>query len=150
MSATTLKMKTTSIGRQPQNKRSRKSQKPLIGSSSNLKLKLRGPYQNQIFLKWRWHPLKDGLKILKDEYLGNHWSDPPQSLNPDIGDPIQIEDSWNEDMLYKGRLPQNTKYICNHWSDLPQIFNFNLGYHTKIIKKILKWRRHPMKDDLKI
>jgi hypothetical protein len=38
-----LEMKKTSKGRQPQNKHSGISQQLLIGSSSNFKLKLRGP-----------------------------------------------------------------------------------------------------------
>ena len=40
-----LETKTTSNGRRPQNIKSGISQQPLIGSFSNLKLKLRGPNQ---------------------------------------------------------------------------------------------------------
>ena len=43
-----FEMKTTSDGGRPQNSKSGISQQPLIGSSSNFKLKLRGPNQNQI------------------------------------------------------------------------------------------------------
>jgi hypothetical protein len=44
-------MKTTSDGRQPQNSKRGISQQPMIGSSSNFKLKLRGPKQNKIWLE---------------------------------------------------------------------------------------------------
>ena len=67
-----FEMKTTSDGRWPQNIKSGISQQPLIGSSSNFKLKLRGLNQN-------WN--EDDLKILKLEYINNHWSDLPQILN---------------------------------------------------------------------
>ena len=46
-----LKMKMTSIERQPQNIKSGISQQPLIGSSSNFKLKLRGPDNNKKLLE---------------------------------------------------------------------------------------------------
>jgi hypothetical protein len=46
-----LEMKTTSNGRRPQNIKSGISQQPLIGSSSNFKLKLRGPHKNKKCLK---------------------------------------------------------------------------------------------------
>ena len=42
-----LQWKTTSNGRRPQNNKSGISQQLLIGSFSNLKLKLRGPNQNK-------------------------------------------------------------------------------------------------------
>jgi hypothetical protein len=54
------------------------SQQPLIGSSTNLKLKPRGPNQNKIWLErkttsdGRRPPIEDDLKILKVEYLSNH------------------------------------------------------------------------------
>ena len=46
-----LEMKTTSNGRLPQNIKSWISQHPLIGSSSNFILKLRGPNQKWILLE---------------------------------------------------------------------------------------------------
>ena len=56
------------------------SQQPFIGSSSNLKLNLRGPHQNLKCMIWRRPQLEDDLKILKSEYLriSDHWSDLPQ------------------------------------------------------------------------
>ena len=79
-------MKTTSNGRQPQNIKSGISQQPLIGSFSNLKLKLRRPNQSQKCLKQRRPPMEDDLKILKVEYLRNHWSDLSQIWNLSSGD----------------------------------------------------------------
>ena len=55
-------MKTTSNRRQPQNIKSGISQQPLIGSSSNFKLKLRGPTQIHKCLKWRQPPIEDDLQ----------------------------------------------------------------------------------------
>ena len=80
------------------------SQQPLIGSSSNFKLKLRGPTQNKKCLKWRrpngrWPQMEDDLKILKVEYLSNHWSDLPQILNLSSGEQPKIKNAWNEDDL---------------------------------------------------
>ena len=78
-----LDMKTTSNGRrpqdgrQPQNNISWISQQPVIGSSSNFKLKLMGTNENQKCLKWRQLPMEEDLKILKVEYLNTHWSDFP-------------------------------------------------------------------------
>ena len=79
-------LKVEYLSRWPKNIKSCVSQQPLIGSSSNFKLKLRGPNQNLKCLKWRRPPMEDDLKILKVEYLSNHWSDLPQILNLSSGD----------------------------------------------------------------
>ena len=71
---------TTSNGRRPQNIKSRISQQPLIGFSSNFKLKLRGPNQNQKCLKQRRPPMEDNLQ----------WSDLPQNLNLSSGDQTKM------------------------------------------------------------
>ena len=73
-------MKTTSNRRRPQNIKNWISQQPLIGSSSNFILKLRGTNTNKKCLKLRQPPMEDDLKILKIEYLSNQWSDLPSSL----------------------------------------------------------------------
>ena len=86
-----LEMKTTSNGRWPQNIKSWISQQPLIGSSSNFKLKLRGQNQNWNFLKWRQPPMEDDLKILKVEYLSNLSSDLPKMFNLSLGDQTKME-----------------------------------------------------------
>ena len=76
------------------------SQELIIESYSNFKLKLRWP--NQIFQKGRRPPKEGDLKILKVEYLSNHWSDLPQVLN-----------------LSK------VEYLRKPWSDLPKILNLS-------------------------
>ena len=73
-----LEMKTTFNGRRPQNTESSISQQQLTGSSSNFKLKLRGPNQNKLFLKQRQPKMEEDLKILKGEYLSNHKLDFPK------------------------------------------------------------------------
>ena len=102
-----LEIKTTSNGRRPQNIKSWISQQPLIGSSSNFKLKLRGLNQNQKCLKWRGPPMEDDIKISKVEYLRNHWSDLPKILNLSSGDQTKIKTAWNEDDL---QWKTNSKY----------------------------------------
>ena len=67
-----LEMETTYKRRQPQNIKSWISQQPLIGSTSNFKLKLRGPNQNQKCLKRRGPTMGNDLKLLKVGYLSNH------------------------------------------------------------------------------
>ena len=100
-------MKTTSNGRRPQNIKSWISQQPLIGSSLNFKLKLRGQNQNQKWLKWWRPPMEDDLRILKVEYLSDHWLDLPQILNLCSGDQTELKNAWNEDDL---QLKRTSKY----------------------------------------
>ena len=88
-----LERKTTTNGRRPQNIKSKISQHPLIGFSSNLKVKLRGPNQNQKSSKGRQPPIEDDLKILKVEYLSSHLSDLSQILNLSSGDQIKIKNA---------------------------------------------------------
>ena len=44
-------------------------------------------------------PMEDDLKILKVEYLSNHWLDLPQILNWSLGDQTKIQNTLNEDDL---------------------------------------------------
>ena len=74
-------------------------QQPLIGSSSKYKLKFRGLNQNQKYLKWRWSLMEDTLKVLKVEYISNHWSNLPQIVNLISGDQFWIKNAWNDDDL---------------------------------------------------
>ena len=67
----------------------------LIGFSSNLKLKLRGPNQNQKYSKQRRHPMDEDIKILKVEYLSNNCSNFPQILN--LGNQTKITNAGKED-----------------------------------------------------
>ena len=41
--------------------------------------------------------MEDDLKILKVEYLSNHWSVFPQILNLGLGDQTKITNAWKED-----------------------------------------------------
>ena len=43
--------------------------------------------------------MEDDLKILKVEYLSNHWSDLPQILNLSFGDQTKMKYYFNEDDL---------------------------------------------------
>ncbi len=88
-----LERKTTINERRPQNSKSSISQQPLIGFSSNFKLKLGGQNQNQLSLKQRRPPMEDDLRILKVAYLSNHWSDLPQMLNLSLGDQTKIKNA---------------------------------------------------------
>ena len=91
--------------------------------------------------------MEDDLKILKVEYLSNHWSDLPQILNLGWGDQTKIEISWNEDDLQWKT--SKVEYFSNHLSDHATILNLSRDDQT-IFYKFLKWRRPPMEDDLKI
>ncbi len=41
--------------------------------------------------------MEDDLKILKLEYINNHWSDFPQILNLILGDQNEMTNAWQED-----------------------------------------------------
>ena len=41
--------------------------------------------------------MEDHLKILKAEYLSNHWSDFPHILNLSLEDLTKIKNAWNKD-----------------------------------------------------
>ena len=43
--------------------------------------------------------MEDDIKILKVEYLSNHWSDLYQILNWGLWDQIKIKSVWNIDDL---------------------------------------------------
>ena len=82
-----LKRKTTSNGRQPQNRKSGISQQPLVGSYSNLTFKRIESnqsvkrYHMKITCIVKRPPTEDDLKIWKVEYLSNHWLDLTQIWN---------------------------------------------------------------------
>ena len=76
-----LQRKTTTNGRRPQNMKSGISQQPLVGSYSNLKLKLWDQIRVYKGIKSRRPPAEDDLKIWKVEYFSFHWSDLTQIWN---------------------------------------------------------------------
>ena len=61
-------------------------------------------------LQWKTTstPIEDDLKILKVEYLSNHWSDLPQILNLSSGDQTKIK-MLEIKTTSNGRRPQNMK-----------------------------------------
>ena len=87
-----LEIKTTSNGRQPQKLKSQISQLPLVGSYSNLKLKLMGLNQRvqkcqmKMTSNGRRSKMEDDLKIWKVEYFSNHWSDCTKIWNLSLQD----------------------------------------------------------------
>ena len=76
--------------------------------------------------------MEDDLKILKVEYLSNHWSDLPQILNLSLGDQTQkclkLRPHPMEDDLKILKI----EYISNHCLFLPHFFNLSSGDQTKI------------------
>ena len=64
--------------------------------------KIKNP-QNEYDLQWkttsngRGPPMEEDLKILKVEFLSNHWSDFTQILNLSLGDQTKITNAWKED-----------------------------------------------------
>ena len=78
--------------------------------------------------------IEDDLKILKVEFLSNHWSDLPQILNFSSGDQTKIKKPLKRRQLQMEEHFKILKveYLSNHWSDLPQILNLSLGDQTKI------------------
>ena len=129
--------KTTTNERWPQNIKSCISQQLLIRSSSNFKLKLIELNQNHKCLRGRGPPMEEDLKILKDEYLRNHWPDLPQIWNLSSGDQTKIKiKAWKEED-HRGRVEEDLKilkveYLSKHWSDLSQILNLCSEDQTKI------------------
>ena len=134
---------------------SRISQQPLVGSYSNLKLKLMGSnqsvqrYEMKTTSNGRRPPTEEDLKIWKVEYLSNHWLDLTQIWNLSL---------WDQTRVYKGmkwrRPPMEddlkiwkVEYLSNHWSDLTQIWNWSYCDQPRVYK-CMSWRRLPMEDDL--
>ena len=78
--------------------------------------------------------MEDDLKIIKVEYLSNHWSDLLQILNLCRGDQTKIK------YLFKWRGPQiednlkiiKVEYLSKRWSDLPQILYISSWDQKKI------------------
>ena len=86
-------------------------------------------------------PTMEGdLKILKVEYLNNHWSDLPQIPNLGLGDQTKIKIGLKFEMKTTSDwslMEDNLKilkvvYLSNHWSDLPQILDLSPWHQTKI------------------
>ena len=88
--------------------------------------------------------MEDDLKILKVEYLSNHWSDLPQILNLSLRDQtkmLEINTTSN------GRWLQNIKIGIYQQSLLRSASNFKLKLRgPNQIEYCLKWNRSLMED----
>jgi hypothetical protein len=140
------------------------SQQPLVGSYSNLKLKLLGlnqsvqRFQMKMTSNGRRPPTEDDLKKWKGEYLSNHWQDLTQILKSRYWDQTKVEkgvkwrqppmeDDLHWKMISNGRWPPmeddlkiwKVEYLSNHWLDPTQIWN--LSYWDQIEEqKGIKWK----------
>ena len=73
--------------------------------------------------------MEDYLKILKVEYISNHWSDFPKILNLSLGDQTKIKNAWNEELKWK---TTSKYYKMNISATTDRIFNTSSGDQTKI------------------
>ena len=89
--------------------------------------------------------MEDNLKILKVEYLSNHWPDLSQILNLSIG-------NWTKITCLNGRRPPveeepkvlKLEYLSNNRSGFPQIWDLSSEDQTKIQNALnednLQWK----------
>jgi hypothetical protein len=91
--------------------------------------------------------VEDDLKILKVEYLSNHWLDLPQILNCSLGDQTKIDNcfKWRQPPMEDDLKIIKVEYLSNHCSDLPNILNLSLVDQTNI-ENSLKWKQQPTTD----
>ena len=75
--------------------------------------------------------MENNLKVIKAEYLSNHWSELPQILNLSLRGP-------NKKMIEMKMTPMeddlkilNLDYLSNHWIDLHHNVNLNSGTQIK-------------------
>ena len=82
--------------------------------------------------------MEEDLKILKVEYLSNHWSELPHKFWINFRGPNKRKQclKWRRPPMEDNLKILNADYLSNHWLDLPQISNLGSGDHTR------------MKDDL--
>ena len=72
--------------------------------------------------------MEDDLKILKVEYLVNHWSDFPQILNLSSGDQTKIKNTQNKDDL---QWKTTSKY--KSWISQQQLIGFDSNFKHKLM-----------------
>jgi hypothetical protein len=85
--------------------------------------------------------MEDDLKILKVEYLSNHWSDLPQIWNLSLEDQTKIKFGLEFEVKTTSDRPPmddnlkilKVEYLSIHWSDLHYISNISLGDQAKVI-----------------
>jgi hypothetical protein len=119
-----MQIKRTSNGRRSQNIESRISHKPLVWASPNLKLKLRWRNQKLHICKLSRPQSEDDHKIIKGEYLSNHWWYITQIWTKLNFTTISIEDDlqWTSN----GRRPQNIKNRISQHPLVQSYPNFKL------------------------
>jgi hypothetical protein len=144
------------------------SQQPLVGSYSNLNLKLIWStqivhrYQTKMTSNVKQPPTEDDLKIWKVEYLSIHWSDLTQIWNCSYWDQIRLYTGINWGCLKRkktsnGRQPQ---YMKSRISQQPQLRSYSnlklkpIGSNQSVqryqMKMTYNGRQSPLEDNLKI
>ena len=89
--------------------------------------------------------MEDDLIILKVEYLSNHWSNLPKTVNLSSRDKPkkkmkmkenseEIKNAWKEDDLQILKV----EYLSNHWSDLLQFLKWSSEDQIKIQDALTK------------
>ena len=82
--------------------------------------------------------MDDDLKMLKGEYLSNHWLYLLQISNLSLEDQTKINVVMEFEMKTTSDRPPmdydrkilKVEYLSNHWSDLRNFSNLSLGYQT--------------------
>ena len=89
------------------------------------------------FFKWRQPPMENDLKILKVEYLSNHWSDLPQLLNLSLEDKTKIKNccTWIQPPLEDNLKILKVKYLRNLLIGSYSNLKLKLQLNTIVIKQ---------------
>ena len=71
--------------------------------------------------------MEDNLKILKVEYLSNHWSDLIQILNLDLGNQSKVFKyfKWRRPLMEDDLKILKVEYLRNHLLDPTQILDLS-------------------------
>ena len=71
--------------------------------------------------------MDDYIKLLKVEFLSNHWLDIPQNLNLRSREKTTMKNRFNKDEIqWETTSNMKFEYQNNHLSDLPKVVNLNL------------------------
>ena len=72
--------------------------------------------------------MEEDLKILKVEYLSNHWLDLPQILNLSLVDRIKMKNTWNE----KGPTMEDNLKNIKIWISQQPIIGSSSNFKLKL------------------
>ena len=88
--------------------------------------------------------MEDDLKILKVEYLSNHWLDFTQIWNLGLRDQTKLYKcfKWRRPPMEDHRKILRVEYLSNHWLELTKIWNLRCADQTRLYKSF-KWRQPP-------